>query len=281
MKQRSPSVTSADPQRPGDQRADTTMMGVVHDAIRRDLHRLHDTLATQPGTPLEDTRRHALCDHVDWMMDFLNRHHRSEDDGLWPLVLARAPGTAPLLDRMGADHRHIVPAMQTVGSAVRAYRENPGQQAGLASALHTLRGALLPHLRREEDDAMPVVSATLTNRDWRSWDKRYNVRGKSLTQLAMDGHWLMDQLDRQRYQTLVHLVPLPARLIIVKASPADIAGRARSAGDLTSSSRPGPSRQLRRGLYAARSGSACSLWLTRMNSWCMVSPEFDFQAGGG
>jgi hypothetical protein len=26
----------------------------------------------------------------------------------------------------------------------------------------------------------------------------------------------MDQLDRQRYQTLVHLVPLPARLIIVK-----------------------------------------------------------------
>jgi hypothetical protein len=32
----------------------------------------------------------------------------------------------------------------------------------------------------------------------------------------MDGHWLMDQLDPQRYQTLVHLVPPPARLIIVK-----------------------------------------------------------------
>jgi hypothetical protein len=153
---------------------------------------------------------------MDWMMDFLHRHHRSEDDGLWPLVLARAPETVPLLDRMEADHKHIVPAMETVGSAARAYREDPEQQAGLASALHTLSGALLPHLRREEDDAMPVVSATLTDRDWRSWDKRYNVRGKSLTQLAMDGHWLMDQLDPQRYQTLVHLVPLPARLIIVK-----------------------------------------------------------------
>lgn len=216
MKQRSSSVTIAAPQQPGDQRADTTMMGVVHDAIRRDLRRLHDTLATQPGTPLEDPRRHALCDHVDWMMDFLHRHHRSEDDGLWPLVLARAPETAPLLDRMEADHQHIVPAMETVGSAARAYRGDPEQQAGLDSALHTLSGALLPHLRREEDDAMPVVSATLTDRDWRSWDKRFNVRGKSLTQLAIDGHWLMDQLDPQRYQTLVHLVPLPARLIIVK-----------------------------------------------------------------
>jgi hypothetical protein len=216
MKQRSPSVTSTAPQRPGDQRADTTMMGVVHDAIRRDLHRLHDTLATQPGTLLEDTRRHALCDHVDWMMDFLHRHHRSEDDGLWPLVLARAPGTAPLLDRMEADHQLIVPAMGTVGSAAHAYREDPEQQAGLACSLHALSDVLLPHLRREEDDAMPVVSAALTDRDWRSWDQRYNVRGKSLTQLAMDGHWLMDQLDPQRYQTLVHLVPPPARFIIVK-----------------------------------------------------------------
>jgi hemerythrin-like domain-containing protein len=215
MTPRPESTTDGEQPQPLD-RADTTMMGVVHDAIRRDLRRLHDVLTVEPGSPIDATRRQALCDHADWMMDFLHRHHRGEDNGLWPLVRAGAPETANLLARMEADHRQILPAMDAVGAAAHVYRGDPLQAQCLGGALDTLSAVLLPHLRREEDEVMPVVTATVSARDWQSWDKRYNVRGKPLTQLAMDGQWLMDQLDPRRYQTLVHLVPPPARLVIVK-----------------------------------------------------------------
>jgi hypothetical protein len=119
----------------GDRPADTTMMGVVHDALRRDLA----------------------------------HHHQGEDDGLWPLVRARAPEAAELVDRMAADHARVIPAVDEVGAAARRCRADPSEQA---------RADLL--------------------------------------RLAAEGHWLMDGLDPQRYDILVHLVPQPVRVLIVK-----------------------------------------------------------------
>lgn len=192
------------------------MMGVVHDALRRDLCRLQSVFASPTDLEPGSVRRHALCDHIEWMMDFLHRHHRGEDAGLWPLLLARAPETSPLVTDLERDHESIEPAMQQLLDEVSRYRDDAVNQRRVADALNALSDVLLPHLRREEDDAMPLVSAHVTNREWRAWDKQHNIRGKSLKQLAMDGHWLMDQLDAERYRLLVHLVPPPVRLVIVK-----------------------------------------------------------------
>jgi hypothetical protein len=86
----------------------------------------------------------------------------------------------------------------------------------VAAALSALAEPLLPHLRGEEDDVMPLVSASLTDAEWRAWDQQHNVRGKSLSRLAAEGHWLMDGLDPDRRDVLLHLVPAPARIIILK-----------------------------------------------------------------
>ena len=93
-----------------DKPADTTMMGVVHDALRRDLARLQTALSG--SIPAGDARRRALADHIDWMMGFLHDHHQGEDTGLWPLVRQRNPQAGPLLDQMEADHARIVLAVQ-------------------------------------------------------------------------------------------------------------------------------------------------------------------------
>ena len=58
--------------------ADTRMMGIVHDALRRDLARVRAALAC----PVPPARRRALAAHVGWMMDFLHEHHEGEDAGL-------------------------------------------------------------------------------------------------------------------------------------------------------------------------------------------------------
>ena len=63
---------------------------------------------------------------------------------------------------------------------------------------------------------MPLVTATLSDAEWKAWDQKYNVKGKSVMQLGREGQWLMDSLDPRRYQVLVHLVPAPVRLVIVK-----------------------------------------------------------------
>jgi hemerythrin-like domain-containing protein len=199
-----------------DKPADTTMMGVVHDALRRDLIRLKDGLGTTP--PPGDDRHKALAEHAEWMMNFLDDHHHGEDGGLWPLLRERAPHAGALLDRMTADHQRIGAAIEQTRLAAEHYRMDSGDdaRAQFLAALATLAESLLPHLRSEEDEAMPLVSATITDAEWKQWDNRQNIRGKSISKLADEGHWLMDDLDRDRYETLTHLVPAPVRVVILK-----------------------------------------------------------------
>lgn len=72
--------------------ADTSMMGIVHRALRRDLARARAAL-TADRLPADD-QRVAIAEHLGWLMQFLHRHHESEDAGLYPLVRRRSPAAA-------------------------------------------------------------------------------------------------------------------------------------------------------------------------------------------
>ena len=95
--------------------ADTTMMRIVHDALRRDLTRAHAVL-TAPARANRDQRR-AIGAHLRWMMRFLHAHHVSEDRGVYPLVSERAGADRDarrVLDRMGCSHEAIATAVAEV-----------------------------------------------------------------------------------------------------------------------------------------------------------------------
>jgi len=98
---------------------------------------------------------------------------------------------------MEADHAHLTPAAERLRQAAARYRSDAGDQprADFLDALACLSQTLLPHLRGEEDEAMPLVAGVLTEAEWRRWDQAHNIKGKSLGRLAADGHWLMDGLD--------------------------------------------------------------------------------------
>ena len=95
--------------------ADTSMMRIVHSALRRDLHRAEIALNDNPPRP--PAQQLAIARHLEWMMSFLHAHHRSEDDGLYPLVRDRDPAAAELLDAMDADHRAVASAIAEVEAA--------------------------------------------------------------------------------------------------------------------------------------------------------------------
>jgi hypothetical protein len=195
--------------------ADTRMMGIVHAAFRRDLARVRLVLTSAP-TP-QGSRRQAVAGQVLWLMEMLHEHHRTEDDGLWPLIRRRNPAAAPLLAAMEADHRAIVPAIGDLTAAAQHYRStrDDAPRLELVEALDALTGVLLPHLDREVAEAMPVVAQTLTARQWDAWGKESNVKGKSLRQLGLEGHWLLDEIDPEGYQVVTRQVPAVPRFILL------------------------------------------------------------------
>ncbi|MEV0974285.1 hemerythrin domain-containing protein [Microtetraspora glauca] len=196
--------------------ADTRMMGIIHDALRRDLERTRHALTERPYP--ENGQREAIADHLRWMMRYLHDHHSSEDRGLWPLLRRKAPTAAQLLDSMEKDHADIAHAMAAVEAAAQRYAASGTDETrtGLLDALTALDDALLPHLRREEDETMPVAAAALTSAEWHAWEQDFHIKQRSLTELGDEGHWLLDSLDTTRYQIVVRQVPAIPRFILLR-----------------------------------------------------------------
>ena len=195
--------------------ADTRMMGIVHDALRRDLGRLRTALTTPPYP--DGDRKQALAEHVDWLMIFLHEHHHGEDSGLYPMVRAKNPRAMALLDQMDDDHKLIDPAMSALREANGRWRSSSDDAARLdmITTLDRLESVLLPHLEREEDEMMPVVAASITHRDWHAWDQSTNIKPKPMPKLAEEGNWLLDGLTGERREVLLHEVPAIPRYIVM------------------------------------------------------------------
>lgn len=193
--------------------ADTRSMGIVHSALRRDLERTRLVLSAPPYPG--EVQRRAIAEHLLWMMHFLHVHHTGEDDGLWPLVLARNPAAAGLLDRMDADHKRIAPTITSLEQAASAYRRDGSARERVLDALAGLGEVLLPHLEREEREMMPVVAATLTTAEYQGVEQEYFVKPKGFLELGAEGHWILDGLDEEGRDVILHVVPAVPRFVLL------------------------------------------------------------------
>jgi hemerythrin-like domain-containing protein len=197
--------------------ADTRMMGIAHQALRRDLARARVALAG-PTAPAEAQRK-TLAKHLNWMMDFLHQHHAGEDAGLYPMVAARNPAAADLLKAMDIEHAAIGPGITKLTKAAADYGRGDlaGERGRLLADIDALDATLLPHLHREEVEMMPVVSSTITVADWQAWDRRFNIKPKSFLELGREGHWLIDGLGADDRQIVVGLVSPAPRFVLLHA----------------------------------------------------------------
>jgi hemerythrin-like domain-containing protein len=198
-----------------DDPADTQMMPIVHSALRRDLVRIRMVLGTPEAA--QPRRRTALAEHALWLMHFLHAHHTGEDDGLYPLVVRRNPDAAELVQRMDDDHGAITPAMDRLSAAAQHHLDQPDSPDELlADAIDGLNEVLNPHLEREEQVMMPVVSRSITDAEWRAWDEEFNLKPKGLLELAEEAHWVLDGLDEESSDHVRHVVPPVPRFILLK-----------------------------------------------------------------
>lgn len=201
-----------------DSPADTTMMRIVHNALRRDLARASAVL-TEPERASGDQRR-AIAGHLTWMMRFLHAHHASEDDGLYPLVRERggaAPDVREVLDRMRRGHDAVATAAARVEAAAAALAVDGSDDhaARVVVALDELSEVLLPHLHEEEADAMPIASRLVTAAEWSAIEQQHNLDPKSMSELGFEGHWLIDGSSDADRTTVLGLVPPVPRLLLL------------------------------------------------------------------
>jgi hypothetical protein len=195
--------------------ADTRIMAIVHNSLKRDLRRVRAALTGDPAPA--GRQRRALGEHVEWLMDFLHDHHTAEDEGLWPLVRERNPEIGDLLDSLEGDHQRIAPTIGPLVVAAREYARTTGDEPrrALLTALDNLSEVLLPHLDREVDEAMPLVSASISKAEWEEWDQAKNIKPKSLPYLGIVGHWLLDDIDAEGRDVVVHQVPPIPRFVLL------------------------------------------------------------------
>ena len=194
--------------------ADTAMMRIVHDALRRDLARATEALAA----PAQRDQRRAIGAHLVWMMGFLNAHHTAEDRGLYPLVRERAGDdvdAVEVLDRMSESHEAIGTVVAEVEAAAADLAEDDGAVQRTGRALDALTAVLLPHLQEEEAEAMPIVARLITAAEWHAIDKKHNLDPKSMSQLGFEGHWLIDGVTDEDRATVLGLVPPIPRFLLL------------------------------------------------------------------
>ena len=198
---------------PDEKTAAPMNMATVHGALRRDLARIRTTLTAAPYP--QGRQRAAIAAHTAWMMTFLHGHHGGEDAGLWPAVRAKNAAAAPLLDQMDADHRAIGPGIDAVEQAARRYAGAAAGREDLLAAVALLEQTLLPHLRREELEMMPVVAATLSPAELDAIEQEFFIRPKTKVQLGDEGQWLIDNASEQSRQRILGVVPPPLRFALV------------------------------------------------------------------
>ncbi len=62
---------------------------------------------------------------------------------------------------------------------------------------------------------MPVVAATLTTAEYQAVEDKYFVKPKGFLELGAEGHWILDGLDAEGRDVILHVVPAVPRFLLL------------------------------------------------------------------
>jgi iron-sulfur cluster repair protein YtfE (RIC family) len=168
-----------------------TMMYAFHDALRRDLKQVAQMEARSTGWDLFETLLHV--------------HHTAEDDVLWPLVRSAVAGRADdeaLLDEMAAEHAALGPLLEAIDDALGRSKSAPEARVDLAARLEE-------HLAHEEEAALPLIDANLSEEQWMTFGQTATERvSPNMPQFLP---WLLDGADENTTVRVLGRMPEPVQ----------------------------------------------------------------------
>lgn len=214
MTETSQNLPGSEAARHGTGEADLTIMLAAHYALRRDLASLARA-ARFAGLP-DPARRHSVAAGWETFKRQLHLHHTAEDELVWPALrqrLAHSDNAMSVLDEMEAEHALVDPLLATVEAALSGEPGTGAPGGGDAvDAVDALTGTLTSHLTHEERDALPLIGAALTAREWRGVGVRI-ARANGLSAVSEMFPWMIDGAPGDQVRAALGQLPAPARMI--------------------------------------------------------------------
>jgi hemerythrin-like domain-containing protein len=164
---------------------DTRDMIWVHNAFRRAFTEAPGQVASVSDGDVE--RAQFIAGYLAEVLWFLHAHHEGEDQLLYPLLVERAPGTAPLFARMEKQHEAVADNIGKAEQAAERFGRSASTDDGeaLGAACRTLIDEAAGHLTEEERDVLPVASRMITPEEWGA------LPGHALSQYKGARVWLL------------------------------------------------------------------------------------------
>jgi hemerythrin-like domain-containing protein len=177
--------------------------------IIRDEHQALAAMLRSLSMLLAHARRHGAMPDFDVLRAMLfyidafpeQRHHPKESELLFPLLRARVPGIAPVLDRLDAEHARGEQAIRELEHALLAFEVmGPSRREEFEAAVQRYIGFYLDHMAIEEEAVLPAARAALTAEDWLALDAAFESNRDPLTGYTPD----------DEYQALFHRIAMAA-----------------------------------------------------------------------
>ena len=123
-------------------------------------------------------------------------------------AVADKPDHLALLAAMEAEHEAIDPLIEAVDAALADRESGPRRLGDLADALAT---GLTGHLEHEEDEALPLIQAIVTDQQWQHFGQ-VNARliGPDAPRMLP---WLLDGASEQTIATMLDPLPEPVLMV--------------------------------------------------------------------
>jgi len=187
---------------------ETSDMLIPHNLFRS-VFRTADQLIA--GVPDGDAAKvDAVSSYFDNILRFLDAHHGGEDVCVWPLLSARCPQAAELLERMEREHETIHRLRGSAGDALSAWNISADAAGGrrFGEALRRLGSEVDTHFAEEEAEILPLASRTLSPEEWGA------MPGHAMASFTGDKIWLVlglifEQMNDEQLSFTFSLLPPP------------------------------------------------------------------------
>ncbi|MGC8919874.1 hemerythrin domain-containing protein [Streptomyces sp. PG2] len=188
-------------------------IAVVDTRLVHEVHRVGTSLlaeaAADPAVPPA-----ALARLRDFLVANVRHHHETEDEELWPLLTAAAPGAASALGALSEEHRRLDKALDALAAVALGDEGGAGDaRLALREAAVEVRDAVHGHLAAEEPVLLPALRERITDAQWKDFSQRVIA-----TTPPVAGHLMIGFLDEvgtpAEVETVLAGLPEPVRPLL-------------------------------------------------------------------
>lgn len=143
----------------------------------------------------------ALFHYIEQFPERL--HHPKEDDFLFVRLRVRRPGAAPLLDSLHREHAIGRERFDELKAMWERYRADPAALQPFADGVERYSHFHWLHMRKEEEQVLPLAAEALTQEDWDAIDAAFASNNDPVVGVPAS------KAFRELFRHLVAIMPPP------------------------------------------------------------------------